>query len=143
MLIGPGQPRDRRARWRTSRSRAGVRVLGPQALRGRSRVSAGLDVGVIPFRAADPFVQGINPNKVYQYLAAGMPVVTTPILDLVPAPPRLSYAVDAGPDGGTPSRARSTLRATATRAARSRARTTGACSRSAWSHGIEQRVAAA
>jgi hypothetical protein len=34
-----------------------------------------LDVGIIPFRANDPHVQGINPNKVYQYLASGIPVV--------------------------------------------------------------------
>ena len=39
---------------------------------------------MIPFRAHDPFVEGINPNKVYQYLAAGAPVVTTPVLDLEP-----------------------------------------------------------
>ncbi len=51
-----------------------------------------LDVGVIPFRANDPHVQGINPNKVYQYLAAGVPVVTTPVLDLESAPPRLQFA---------------------------------------------------
>ena len=53
-----------------------------------------LDLGVIPFRADDPHVQGINPNKVYQYLAAGVPVLTTPILDLVPAPAALSFATD-------------------------------------------------
>ena len=54
-----------------------------------------LDIGVIPFRAGDPHVQGINPNKVYQYLAAGVPVVSTPILDLEPRPPLLRYAADA------------------------------------------------
>ena len=53
-----------------------------------------LDVGVIPFRANDRYVQGINPNKVYQYLAAGVPVVTTPVLDLEPAPPHLSFVSD-------------------------------------------------
>ena len=51
-----------------------------------------LDVGVIPFRADDPFVQGINPNKVYQYLAAGLPVITTPVLDLQESPPDLLFA---------------------------------------------------
>jgi hypothetical protein len=53
-----------------------------------------LDVGIIPFRANDPYVQGINPNKVYQYLASGIPVVTTPVLDLEPAPPHLQFASD-------------------------------------------------
>jgi hypothetical protein len=51
-----------------------------------------LDVGVIPFRANDEFVQGINPNKVYQYLASGIPAVTTPVLDLEPHPPHLQFA---------------------------------------------------
>ena len=46
------------------------------------------------FRADDPFVQGINPNKVYQYLAAGVPVVTTPLLDLQPQPPDLQFAMN-------------------------------------------------
>jgi hypothetical protein len=53
-----------------------------------------LDVGVIPFRAQDPYVQGINPNKVYQYLAAGRPVVTTPVQDLIPVSPALQFATD-------------------------------------------------
>jgi hypothetical protein len=56
-------------------------------------------------------VQGINPNKVYQYLAAGLPVVSTPLLDLDQRPPDLQFAttpegfrtavelaLDAGPD---------------------------------------------
>ena len=54
-----------------------------------------LDAGIIPFRAKDPYVQGINPNKVYQYLASGLPVVTTPVLDLTPRPPHLQFADDA------------------------------------------------
>ena len=37
-------------------------------------------------------MQGINPNKVYQYLAAGLPVVTTPVLDLEERPPHLQFA---------------------------------------------------
>ena len=49
---------------------------------------------MIPFRAHDSFVQGINPNKVYQYLASGLPVVTTPLLDIPPAPPHLQFASD-------------------------------------------------
>jgi hypothetical protein len=44
-------------------------------------------------------VQGINPNKVYQYLAAGLPVVTTPVLDLSPHPGLLQFASD--PDSMT------------------------------------------
>ena len=42
--------------------------------------------------ADDPFVQGINPNKVYQYLAGGAPVITTPVLDLEAGAPDLQFA---------------------------------------------------
>ena len=40
---------------------------------------AGLDVGLIPFRAGDRYTLPINPNKLYQYAAAGLPVVSSPI----------------------------------------------------------------
>jgi glycosyltransferase involved in cell wall biosynthesis len=41
------------------------------------RVLAGFDVGLIPFRRT-PLTAGVNPNKLYEYLAAGLPVVATP-----------------------------------------------------------------
>jgi glycosyltransferase involved in cell wall biosynthesis len=71
-----------------------VTLLGPRPYEQVPAYLQALDVGVIPFRAQDPFVQGINPNKVYQYLASGVPVVTTPLLDLPPASPQLQFASD-------------------------------------------------
>jgi glycosyltransferase involved in cell wall biosynthesis len=41
------------------------------------RVLAGFDVGLIPFRLTT-LTAGVNPNKLYEYLAAGLPVVSTP-----------------------------------------------------------------
>lgn len=41
------------------------------------RVLAGFDVGLIPFRLTT-LTAGVNPNKMYEYLAAGVPVVATP-----------------------------------------------------------------
>ncbi|HET6463327.1 MAG TPA: glycosyltransferase, partial [Candidatus Krumholzibacteria bacterium] len=41
------------------------------------RVLAGFDVGLIPFKL-NPLTAGVNPNKLYEYLAAGVPVVSTP-----------------------------------------------------------------
>jgi len=41
------------------------------------RVLAGFDVGLIPFRLTS-LTAGVNPNKLYEYLAAGLPVVSTP-----------------------------------------------------------------
>lgn len=57
---------------------------------------AGLDVALIPFRAHDPFTLGINPNKLYQYWAAGLPIVSSPIADVLADPATLIFA--DGPD---------------------------------------------
>jgi glycosyltransferase involved in cell wall biosynthesis len=93
VLVGPPSPATDGA-VRALAAREGVAVLGPKPYGEVPAIMQALDVGVIPFRARDPFVQGINPNKVYQYLAAGRPTVTTPLLDLEAAPPRLQYASD-------------------------------------------------
>lgn len=91
VLIGPGSPATDQAVAEFGR-REGVAVLGPRPYGEVPAYMQALDVGVIPFRADDPFVQGINPNKVYQYLAAGLPVITTPVLDLQESPPDLLFA---------------------------------------------------
>ena len=93
VLLGPGDPATA-AQVRALAAREGVAVLGPQPYADVPAWLQGLDVGVIPFQAGLPHVQGINPNKVYQYLAAGLPVVTTPVLDLAPAPPLLQFATE-------------------------------------------------
>jgi glycosyltransferase involved in cell wall biosynthesis len=94
VLVGPGSPATD-ARVRELAARGGVAVLGPRPYEQVPAYLQAFDVGVIPFRAHDPFVKGINPNKVYQYLASGLPVVTTPLLDLPSTAPVLQYAVDA------------------------------------------------
>ena len=94
VLVGPGTPATDAAVSEFSR-REGVAVLGPRPYADVPAYMQGLDVGVIPFRADDPYVRGINPNKVYQYLAAGVPVLTTPLLDLSPSPPDLLFASTA------------------------------------------------
>ncbi len=91
VLIGPGSPATAAAVAEFG-AREGVAVLGPRPYADVPAYMQALDVGVIPFRADDPFVQGINPNKVYQYLAAGTAVVTTPVLDLSEQSPDLQFA---------------------------------------------------
>jgi glycosyltransferase involved in cell wall biosynthesis len=93
VLIGPGSPATE-ARVMELASRGGVALMGPRPYAQAPAYMQALDVGVIPFRAQDPFVQGINPNKVYQYLASGVPVVTTPLLDLPASSPLLQFATD-------------------------------------------------
>jgi glycosyltransferase involved in cell wall biosynthesis len=53
---------------------------------------SGLDVALIPFRAGDPYTVGINPNKLYQYWAAGLPIVASPIADVHADGAGLSFA---------------------------------------------------
>jgi glycosyltransferase involved in cell wall biosynthesis len=91
VLIGPRSPATE-ARVRDLASREGVALLPACPYAEAPAHLQACDVGVIPFRALDPFVQGINPNKVYQYLASGLPVVTTPLLDLSPAVRHLQFA---------------------------------------------------
>jgi glycosyltransferase involved in cell wall biosynthesis len=94
VLIGPGSPATDAA-VRGLLGRPGVAWLGPKPYEEVPAYMQALDVGVIPFRAQDPYVQGINPNKVYQFLASGRPVVTTPVLDLEQGPPGLQFATSA------------------------------------------------
>lgn len=94
VFLGPGSPATDEA-MRALASREGVAVLGSRPYAELPGYLQHLDVGVIPFRASDPHVQGINPNKVYQYLAAGLPVVSTPVLDLAASPPDLTFASTA------------------------------------------------
>lgn len=69
-------------------------LLGEVAYGDVPAVLAGLDVALIPFRAGDRFTVGINPNKLYQYWAAGLPIVSSPISD-VAADPALVFAEGA------------------------------------------------
>ena len=94
VFLGPGSPATDEA-MRALASREGVAVLGSRPYAELPGYLQHLDVGVIPFRASDPHVQGINPNKVYQYLAAGLPAVSTPVLDLAASPPDLAFASTA------------------------------------------------
>jgi glycosyltransferase involved in cell wall biosynthesis len=91
VLIGPGSPATEGAIAALA-GRPGVALLGSRPYADVPAYLQALDVGVIPFRAQDPYVQGINPNKVYQFLASGCPVVTTPVLDLEQVPPLLQFA---------------------------------------------------
>ncbi len=53
-----------------------------QALWGTSRVSGGWDVALMPF-ALNGATRFISPTKTPEYLAAGRPVVSTPVVDVV------------------------------------------------------------
>jgi glycosyltransferase involved in cell wall biosynthesis len=59
------------------------------------RVLAGFTVGTIPFQRT-PLTAGVNPNKLYEYLAAGVPTVATPFSADLEVGPALALASDAG-----------------------------------------------
>lgn len=77
VLVGP---HDRRGAARRGPALPNVRFLGP---RPYDRVPAYIDtftVGWVPFRQ-DAVGTAANPVKIYEYLALGKPVVTTPVAD--------------------------------------------------------------
>ena len=55
-----------------------VHMLGPRPQAELPAVLRGADVGLIPYLAS-PLTASIFPMKVYEYLAAGLPVVSTPL----------------------------------------------------------------
>ena len=64
-----------------------VHVLGGRSYDDLPRYCAAFDVGLIPFRM-NRLVRAVNPIKLREYLAAGLPVVSAPlaaVLDYVPA----------------------------------------------------------
>jgi teichuronic acid biosynthesis glycosyltransferase TuaH len=60
-----------------------------------SRLMANCTVGLIPY-AINPYTQGVSPLKTYEYLAAGLAVVSTPLpgVDAVPKHVIVSRAAD-------------------------------------------------
>jgi glycosyltransferase involved in cell wall biosynthesis len=60
------------------RGLANVRLLGQKPYAALPFYCRGLDVGIIPFRT-NTLTQKANPLKMREYLAAGLPVVSTPM----------------------------------------------------------------
>lgn len=53
-----------------------VKFLGPVPHKDLASVLAGFDLGLIPFRRC-PAIDAVNPIKLYEYLAAGLPVLAS------------------------------------------------------------------
>lgn len=53
-----------------------VDILGPRPYAAVPAYMAHADVGIVPFRRSES-IQAVHPIKVYEYLAAGLPVVAT------------------------------------------------------------------
>jgi GT2 family glycosyltransferase/glycosyltransferase involved in cell wall biosynthesis len=76
-----------------SEAPANLRLLGPRPYRAIPSILSTFDAGLIPFRAGS---EGSNasPIKLYEYLAAGLPVLSTPIPECE-AVPEVAVALSA------------------------------------------------
>ncbi|MFA0779671.1 MAG: hypothetical protein RJAPGHWK_001175, partial [Candidatus Fervidibacter sp.] len=58
-----------------------IYLLGPKPYDMVPAYLQGIDVAIIPFERTEFITRYVNPIKLYEYLAAGKPVVTTPMGD--------------------------------------------------------------
>ena len=78
VLVGPATAEARHAL-----SGASIHLLGRRPYSELPRYLAGFDCCLIPFRAS-PLTAAVSPVKLYEYLAAGKPVVSTPLPSVLP-----------------------------------------------------------
>ncbi|HEY7831452.1 MAG TPA: glycosyltransferase [Solirubrobacteraceae bacterium] len=75
-LVGPVGPGDPRADVSMLKAAANIHLLGPRSYHELPAVLRGADAGLIPY-ARNELTGSIFPMKVYEYLAAGLPVIAT------------------------------------------------------------------
>jgi glycosyltransferase involved in cell wall biosynthesis len=80
-LVGPTGPGDPRADMSELAGEPNIHLLGPRRYEELPSVLRGADAGLIPY-AINELTKSIFPMKVYEYLAAGLPVVATPLPSL-------------------------------------------------------------
>ncbi|HSZ05121.1 MAG TPA: glycosyltransferase [Solirubrobacteraceae bacterium] len=77
-LVGPVGPGDPRTDVSALEAEPNIHLLGPRAYAELPDVLRAADAGLIPY-ARNELTESIFPMKVYEYLAAGLPVVATPL----------------------------------------------------------------
>jgi glycosyltransferase involved in cell wall biosynthesis len=80
-LVGPIGPGDPRADVSALAAEPNIHLLGPRPYERLPDVLRAADAGLIPY-ALNELTDSIFPMKVYEYLAAGLPVVSTPLPSL-------------------------------------------------------------
>jgi glycosyltransferase involved in cell wall biosynthesis len=79
-LIGPHQLSAAQSK---ALNRSNIRLLGRKDYLELPSLLAAADVAMIPFVIND-LIRGTSPIKLYEYLAAGVPVVATPMPEVLP-----------------------------------------------------------
>ena len=82
VLVGPAHPDTAREVAREAERVPNLHWIGPRAYDEIPAVIGAFRVGIIPFRRT-PLTEAVNPVKLYEYAAAGVPCVTTRFSDEV------------------------------------------------------------
>jgi glycosyltransferase involved in cell wall biosynthesis len=93
-LVGPVGAGDPRTDASPLAREPNVHLLGARSYRELPEVLRAAQVGLIPY-ARNELTESIFPMKVYEYLAAGLPVIATP-LPAIAEVPEVQCAADAG-----------------------------------------------
>lgn len=71
-----------------------IHLLGPRRYEDLPAYCRGFAVGLIPYKLSDPRMQSVNPLKLREYLAAGVPVVSVDIPEVRGWPIRLAKTTE-------------------------------------------------
>jgi glycosyltransferase involved in cell wall biosynthesis len=94
--VGLGDTADARAALRALRERGNVHVLPPRAPEALPPLLAACDVALIPF-VSNGHTRSSLPLKLWEYLAAGLPVVATDLPNLRGLGPEWAIRLSDGP----------------------------------------------
>ena len=85
---------DSRAELEAIRQMPNVHFLGTQEFEELPSFLKGFDAAIMPYQTG-MIAQAVNPDKMYQYMAAGVPVVSTPIPEVFPFSEVIELASDS------------------------------------------------
>lgn len=77
-LVGPMGPGEPNTDTSTLKAEPNIHLLGPRSYTELPNVLRAANAGLIPY-ARNALTESIFPMKVYEYLAAGLPVIATPL----------------------------------------------------------------
>jgi glycosyltransferase involved in cell wall biosynthesis len=96
VLVGPAHPDTANAIAREAKTAPNLHWMGPRPYSDIPAIVSAFRVGLIPFRRT-PLTEAVNPVKLYEYAAAGVPCVTTRFSDEVDSWRRAAVVADLEP----------------------------------------------